>query len=194
MQETSVSLLEEFFTPWPMLSVTRWDINLCFVFYLLSMLLQNFPGPVKPIIRLYACSYCRDLRCHMEVSQSLLKKPVLLCKWTQIIWVIILYISAENHQSVLDFPTSLQTQGNCLKISILISLGLYILLPRGMRSAADTMYGNAPTYTTQLINNLTSSYRAPGFDPASYPSYNQVCPFFVTSHHFSSSLVILSVN
>ena len=89
---------------------------------------------------------------------------------------------------MLDFPTSLQTQGNCLTISILISLGLYILLPRGIRSAVATMYGNAPTYTTQLINNLTSSYRAPGFDTASYPSYNQVCPFF--SCHISSFLII----
>ena len=89
---------------------------------------------------------------------------------------------------MLDFPTSLQTQGNCLTISILISLGLYILLPIGMGNAAASRYGQASTYTTQLINNLTSSYRAPGFDPASYP-YNQVYPFLsylIISHHFSS--------
>ena len=79
--------------PHPVSDVVRYEVrhkSLLCIFTSLSMLLQNFPGPVKPIVQLYACSYCRDLRCHMEVSQSLLKKPVLLCKWTQIIWVIIL--------------------------------------------------------------------------------------------------------
>ena len=86
----------------PVSDVVRYEVrhkSLHCIFTSLSMLLQKFPGPVKPIVQLYACSYCRDLRCHMEVSQSLLKKPVLSCKWTQNIWVIILYISAENHQS-----------------------------------------------------------------------------------------------